>query len=258
MNKISLIIPYRSDHAHRADVWSWLHDYWATELPDAEILLGVDHASDDSVFSKTCAVNEAFARSTGDVIVLLDADAYLPGSVITHCAARIRNARQHGARTWFIPYQSMYRLTDDDTARLLKLNPQLPYNPNKEDTHDDDGYGPGLAKRYGAIIQIMPREAFETVGGMDERFRGWGGEDISFLRALDTLWGKHKNTANDVYHLWHPRFATESNNPYIRVWNHQPIRGRANDWLALKYGQAVGQPAKMRHLVNEARQLADT
>jgi hypothetical protein len=48
---------------------------------------------------------------------------------------------------------------------------------------------PDVAHRYGVLIQILPREAIEIIGGWDERFRGWGGEDHATVRATDTLYG---------------------------------------------------------------------
>ena len=71
--------------------------------------------------------------------------------------------------------------------------------------HIDASLAPrSYGHRYGAMITILPREALDTLGCFDERFKGWGGEDIAFLRALDTLFGKHKTIDDDVMHLWHP------------------------------------------------------
>ena len=63
--------------------------------------------------------------------------------------------------------------------------------------------GSGYGHWFAAMCLMLPREAFFTVGGMDPRFRGWGGEDVSFMHAVDTLWGKHKTGHNDIMHFWH-------------------------------------------------------
>jgi hypothetical protein len=34
---------------------------------------------------------------------------------------------------------------------------------------------------------VVPRAAFDELGGWDERFEQWGGEDAAFCYALDTL-----------------------------------------------------------------------
>ncbi len=259
---ISLLVPFRTDMAHRGDLWAWLHRYWNCRLPGVEIVIGHDKKAERKFFkkpfSKTSAVNDAFQRSHGDVIVILDADAYIDEAVVAHCAGRIRSAVAAGGRMWFVPYRRIYRLTRAATRRVLRSKPCDPYRfpspPAPEDTEGQEGsmYG----HRYGALIQVMPREAFEIVGGMDCRFRGWGGEDVSFLRALDTLYTKHKNTPNDVLHLWHPiKKAGDWLSPQgawweTRVWNGQK-KPQANDKLAVKYWHATFNPEKMRKLVNE-------
>lgn len=253
---ISLLVPRRPDGGHRDRVWRWLIRYWRWELRNsAEIVIGHDHAT-DKPFSKAVAVNDAARKAHGDIFVILDADVYLPGHVIRHCAARIRRARRHGARLWFVPYRHIFRLNPEATERLLESDPRdplrFPSPPCPSDVQDTTGSGHG--HRFGAMVTIMPREAFEFVGGMDERFRGWGGEDVSFLRALDTLWARHKNTPNDVLHLWHPKFHVDDHEdadaPWrSRIWGQQD-HARTNDWLAKQYDGATNKPRDMRALVD--------
>lgn len=104
------------------------------------------------------------------------------------------------------------------------------------------------------MCQIMPREAFITVGGMDERFRGWGGEDRAFLMALDHLWGPHQNLPGQILHLWHPRIIagegvdTKGKRAEVRAWTGQKEL-RSNDWLSKMYDSAAGNKEDMYHLV---------
>ena len=107
---ISLLVPFRDDLEHtRADNWEWLKQYWEHALPEAEIIEG---DAPGEPFSKTCAVNAAFRQSTGDVLVMVDADCYIEASVILKCAAEIRKGRERDPRepVWFIPYRHFYRL----------------------------------------------------------------------------------------------------------------------------------------------------
>ena len=98
------------------------------------------------------------------------------------------------------------------------------------------------------MAQVLPWEAFWEVGGMDPRFRGWGGEDVSFMRAVDTMWGKHKSTDNDVLHLWHPKIPGRYQ--LTRQWQGQP-RPEMNNLLAGRYHEATGNLEKMRALLEE-------
>ncbi len=261
--RISILVPFQSTEAWRLNVWHWEHRYIKDHLPTAEIIVGTDPKSQKKFwrpnpkpFSKTAAVNNAFKRSHGDVIVILDADTYIDTDVIVQCADRIRDARELGARVWFIPYMWIYRLTQAGTKLVLNSKPKNPYRfsspPPEEYIEGTDGSGWG--RRFGALIQIMPREAYELVGGMDERFRGWGGEDIAFLIALDTLWCRHTNTPNDVLHLWHPKIVAgewinkQGKPAEVRAWEGQES-GNANDVLANKYNSAWWNKEKMLELL---------
>lgn len=269
---ISLLVPYLSQgDLSRDKVWNWLYEFWKENLPDCEIILGEDKEGRKKwyrrkiiPFSKTSAVNNAFRRSHGDIIVILDADAYFHPAIVVHCAERLRAAREVGIRTWFVPYQHLYRLTQEATKLVLESLPRNPLwfssPPPPSDVEGQEGSGDGgpslHGRHYGAMCQIMPREAFEAAGHMDSGFRGWGGEDVAFLRALDTLWGKHKNTPNDILHLWHHRkIAGEWADPNKKVWEVRVWAGqkksRVNDHLTVRYNKATGNVEKMQALVDE-------
>ena len=258
---ISILVPLGGDDPARLRNWEWLRAYLECHLPDAEIVIGRDRASErrwcrkPKPFSKAAAVNDAFRRSRGDVIVILDADAFLAASVIEHCAERLRHQRRCGDRSWFVPYRHLYRLRRPTTERVLESDPchplWIPSPPPAWDIDGKDGSGP--INIYGAMCQIMPREAFETVGGMDTRFRGWGAEDLAFACALDTLWGQHDYTHNDILHLWHPSVISGQGASWtIKMWPRQTRPG-VNNELGGLYLRVNGDAAAMRALVNEGR-----
>lgn len=248
-------------------VWKWLRRYYEYHLRDFEIIMGTDKASvhrwyrrHPKAFSKSAAVNNAFKHSHGDIIVILDADCYINPAIITHWAARLRAQRRAGIRSWAVPYRYLLRLTEEMTKELLATSPDCPFYFVKTapsfEVEGSDGSGWGHV--YGALIQIMPREAFVLVGGWDERFRGWGGEDRAFLQKLDALWGHYQNTPNVVYHLWHPKFIAaagidkDGRRAEIRSWEGQTTI-RSNDWLSWQYEFAKNDPAKMRQVMDEHR-----
>jgi len=240
---ISLLVPFKSHKGdHRMHVWTWLKQYWEHALPGAQVVMGV---SESPMFCKTAAVNYAAYRATGDIFVIMDADCYMAPEHILHAAALIRQSKHP---LWLVPYRRFYRFTEEYTLEILKKDPEKPLNvpsPPSDDVvsnRERSAYG----HWFGALIQMMPREAFEMVGGMDERFYGWGGEDVSFLRALDTLYARHKTTMNPVYHLWH---ANIGKTYQTRLWvgQHDPM---ANDRLSIEYDHTFGDPVKMRKLVD--------
>ena len=258
---ISLLVPLGGDDPARLRNWEWLKAHWECVLPDTEIVIGRDRGSEQrwcrkpKPFSKAAAVNDAFRRSHGDIIVILDADALLPASTIEYCATRLRHQRQVGKQSWFVPYTHLYRLRRPTTEKLLESDPchplWIPSPPPAWDIDGKDGSGP--INVYGAMCQIIPREAFEIVGGMDTRFRGWGAEDMAFACALDTLWGKHEYTHNDILHLWHPSVISGQGASWtIKMWPRQTRPG-VNNELGGQYVRANGDVIAMRMLVEEGR-----
>lgn len=245
---ISLLVPFRSDSGRRAETWEWLARYWEAELPGAHLIIGTN---DQTPFCKTAAVNQAAGKAKGDVLVILDADCYVHGDVIVDAATQIREARETGRKLWFIPYRYFYRLSDIDSRIILGTSPTTPprffASPPVRDIADATYTNVNRGHWYGALIQIMPREAFDLVKGMDERFAGWGGEDVSFMHLVDTLYTKHRTTANGVIHLWHPTTGADVKS---RKWEGQ-ANPNANGRLAWRYSLAVGDRGKMQALVDE-------
>lgn len=240
---ISILIPFRSDNGPREASFKWLIKYWKSELPDAEIVIG---HSNNRPFSKTEALNDAVERSHGRVLVMIDADAYLDSRVVVRCAQRILEDEDH---LWFVPYRRLYRLNEFATWEILQSDPEFPLresDPPPPEDIDGSGHGSSYGHRYGALCLIIPREAYDTLGCFDESFSGWGGEDVCMLRALDTLYGKHKTTNNAIFHLWHPTIGHDYRS---RAWHGQKNL-HPNDKLAMQYHRATRHPAAMRLLVD--------
>lgn len=249
---ISLLVPFRTDNDRRAETWNWLEQYWRRELPGAEIIIG----QDDSVpFCKTAAVNNAARHAGGDVFVILDADCYVAANVIEFCANEIRKEVKRGNRLWFIPYRSFYRLNDLASRHIISSSTGNPFQffaSGPKDHMLDSKKGIDRAHWFGALIQILPKEAFDITGGMDTRFNGWGGEDVAYMHAVDTLYVSHKTTSNGVIHLWHPSIGTSVKD---RKWSGQNMPG-TNGTLSMKYHRARGDYNKMRKLIDDGESVA--
>lgn len=260
---ISILIPFRCKGKHhpRARNVEWLKKYWRAQLPEAELIIGTD-PDWDLPFSKSVAVNDAVSKSSGDILVIVDADGYIPVETVLECAAEIREARSRGHRLWFVPYRQFYRLTEKASARLLDSSPKHPLKFSEPISHayQMGGNDPRVGHWYGAMIQICPREAFDITGGWDERFRGWGGEDHAAMRAMDTMYGLHKTMPGQVLHVWHPQIGPEGEFSQVhwkdRMWEGQFSPG-VNDALVQKYIGAYRRPERMAKLIAEWHRWRD-
>ncbi len=243
---ISFLVPFqcKDEKDQRVINWLWLQQYWKCHFPKAEIIVGVDKFSEKHPgipFSKSAAVNDAASKAHGDVFVIVDADGYITSKEIKHCVHQIREAREEGKFLWFVPYRQFFRLNQKASQKLLDSEPCNPYKfrepPDSDDIQNCQGSQHG--HWFGAGIQIVPREAFDCVGGWDERFRGWGGEDHANMRACDTLYWPHKTRPGQYLHVWHPMFDPKAGTKdwvewTDRAWNNQTEAG-ANDDLSARW-----------------------
>lgn len=256
---ISIIIPFRKSktYSRQASNFAWVKKYWHCQLPGAQIIVGKD-SKRNKLFSKSAAVNDGVKKATGDVLVITDADAYISIKDVLECVKNIRKARHRGRKLWYVPYRYFYRLTNEASTLVLRSSPCDPYTfscpPPADDVQSHNQSGSIRGHWFGAMIQIVPREAFECVGGWDERFRGWGGEDSSIMRATDTLYARHRTLKAQVLHLWHPMFGTDGVDSWVpftqRLWDNQK-KPNANGNLSLRYYRAKGDIKRMRKLVSE-------
>jgi len=66
-----------------------------------------------------------------------------------------------------------------------------------------------LKQWAGGGLDVVTREAFDAVGGFDERYKGWGYEDSEFHVQL-VVKRRWDRLPGECWHLWHP---TDANRP---------------------------------------------
>lgn len=242
-NGISILVPYRSDGGPRDENWSWLGRYWSCQLPGAEIVIG---ETDVPAFSRSDAINNAASKAHGDVFLIADADCYIPRTTVIHCVEQIRVSENTGKPCWYVPYNVLYRLAQEPSRAVIESDPRAPKTFTEPLDFSYLQYGQASAKRmydthkYGGGVSIVSRPAFYAAGSMDPRFKGWGHEDASFTKALDTLYGRHLIYPSGLFHLWHPVNQSEKN-----------AGAKSNLNLYRRYIKAAHNPAKMQELVDE-------
>lgn len=230
--KISALIPYKSDHGGIRDKnLYYIKKRYETLMLDVELIIGED---DGKLFNRSRAVNRAAFKATGDLFMVSDGDIFFGTKLIDKI---IQIAALH---PWIIPFSRGFKLSQKASEEVIRDGTiKLPACLNQIEVECNCNF-------YGAFINVMSREAYETVGGMDERFKGWGGEEEAFVRALDTLVGKHFRMNETIFHLWHPQ--AESNHSF----RHQ------NDELKNRYIQAVDDAEAMKELIAERIRIPKT
>lgn len=217
---VSVLVPWRGGDPDREAAWAWVERQWRTRFPHWEIVVG---RCPDGPWRKAVAVADAASRSTGDVLVVGDADCWTDG------VAEAVHVVTIGATQWAIPHYHVHRLTREATAAVLaggELHGETTRKPY-----------PGWA---GGGMVILRRDTYQRVP-MDPRFTGWGNEDSAWALSLLCLSGQAIRGTSPLFHLWHepaPRMTSVFGSP---------------ESLALfkRYKRAAHSKRAMRDLLDE-------
>lgn len=195
--KLSIIIPWHDNGCEwRRKSFDWLRNRYAALLTDYEFVCGsTKNIDDDPHWNRAASRNALVEQSSGDTLLIADADTVFQLDQIERGIAQLL-----GGAPWVIPYceERYYNLTADETALVWRCFPGAgipePTDPRQWDHKITSWAG----------LLLVPRAAFDAVGGYDERFKGWGYEDNAFKTALDRVVGPHRRTDGYALHLWHP------------------------------------------------------
>lgn len=177
-------------------------------------------------WSKGASIDAAVRESGARLLVVADADVIVPTAAVARSVAAVR-----AGAAWSQPHSVVVRLTPHATTRVLS---GMPWRRQSW-----QWAGSGHSAPHGGGIVVLGRDSYDASGGMDPRFVGWGGDDVSWARALDTLAGPCARLRATMLHLWHP--------PQPRLPGNRA--SAENELLAARYIDANGDPDAMRELV---------
>lgn len=185
---ISILFPYRGDDGPRDQIFGHVLHWWKRHFPEAQICVGRNF---DQPFNRGTARNDAYQQSTGQLLIVADAD-----TMPTLTGVRDAIADVAEAQCWSLPYGETryYNLTQETTRYVLDRKLDRIPEPTQ--------FEHKVTSWAGCLV--MTREAWETVGGYREDFTGWGYEDNYMALKLDTFWGPCHRQASYCCHLWHP------------------------------------------------------
>jgi predicted glycosyltransferase involved in capsule biosynthesis len=218
MDNLSIILPYRPDHSYHDINFKYVHRKLKEEYPNSEIIIGEDTHGKE-LFNRSAAINNGVEKSNNDILMISDVDILLPRENVE---ASIESLKTYPS---IFPYDKFWLLPKDLSQKIVN---GMEYTWESLFNYDVQQ----LIKegKIGAAVELVTRNAFDSVGRFDERFTGWGTEDVWFNFRMkekyplpDGAWGKWLPNSN-LFHLWHeqPVPNEENNRLYeILVKEHQ-------------------------------------
>jgi hypothetical protein len=193
--RVVLLVPYRSDHGRRDELWKFTRSWLEEHHGGWEIFEGV---SPRGPFNRGAAINDA-ARKAGDwdVAVVSDADN-LADAINVHWA--VGRAYQTGGCVF--PFDTYLYLDEPSTHRLMTGGSWF-FAPIQQPW--------GVIRKHGSGIQALSRHAYDLVGGFPE-LEGWGHEDVMMNVLVETFTPGIGHLPGAAYHLYHG----DGSDPYRR------------------------------------------
>lgn len=177
---VRVCVPWRPGDAGRTEGWHYVRAFWR----EAGFEPVTADSDPDKPFNRGQARNRA-AEGDWDVAVFADA-CILPLVSNVHraidAAYRVRIVHAHSR---------VIRLTAGGTHRLITAA-----RPTGKDVARTTG-----PRTPGGVFAIG-RGLYDMVGGWDEGFEGWGGEDSAFVMRAGRF-GSRLNIPGHAFHLWH-------------------------------------------------------
>lgn len=222
---VAVVVPYRESDTSRRLAWDWLRRRYAELHPSWPVVVAEPTGAE---WRKGEAVANGLAATDADVVVVADADSFVPQAVLVASVDAVGSGAP-----WVVPHATVWRLGPHYTGMLLRQapcdRPPTTYLPRRSQT---------IAPVGGGVV-VAPRQALLDAP-LDPRFEGWGGEDIAWGWALDTLVGRHELIGGELFHLHHASAPTRRK----ALWETEVLAGR--------YADANGDGDAMRALVREA------
>jgi GT2 family glycosyltransferase len=152
-------------------------------------------------YSRAAAFNAGAAIARGDTLVLHDNDLLVPRDYAREAAARLREGAAFADLKRFLFY-----FGEEDTRRVVAGGP---LDPHEAVTVTQNLHGGSIAAR---------RHDYFEIGGFDEEFVGWGGEDLDFWERAQAHGPVYAFGYLPLVHLWHARQKgkAEPNAPAVR------------------------------------------
>lgn len=220
--RVACVIPWRGGQPDRERHHETVRAHLRVLLPDA---VHIDADSGGVPFSRAGSRNLGVRLAQDaecDVVVICDADTVVEREPLLVAIEAASDGLLH------LPYRVFKGFSPIGTGAYLAGAP-----PHECATELETEWSTG------GVLVIQP-SSWWRMGGMDERFTGWGAEDTAARVACDALLGPTVKHPGTIFHLWHPSEINPDSPLY-----------QANMQLMGRYVEAEGNADAVRAIVEE-------
>lgn len=193
---VVVVMPFRdvTGDPHRVEALAYVTALYRQWVPDWTLTPPDDGV--DAEWHRVAALNRMCAAAPGDaVIVYSDPGSFVAGRLRIREAAAMAGA----ALGLVVPFTEARYLSRWSSLRVTTWPFEMSAGELSVLPCDEV-----VPNGVGNLV-VFTRETWGTVGGFDERFGLYGGDDGAFAVACGAWFGPHRRLPGDVIHLWHPR-----------------------------------------------------
>ena len=198
MPDLEVVLPWRDtgEPYRRSHYWR-LRWHYSQHFP---VITGDNSGN----FNRSAARNAGVAQSTADVVAIIDADNLISPLSISAAAVMAQRSQR------LVKPFSQFGYLDRETTDTYYATNNVPRQAGWETI--------GLVQGFTGGAYVLRRDMWDKVGGFDEAFVGWGGEDDAFHIQAERTLGPVLVVPGTNYHLWHPttsRRTSKENLDYL-------------------------------------------
>lgn len=186
--KVGIVIPWRPEPS-RVVAFNFVVSFYRNYFPDMKLYIS-DCKSEPWIAAEARNLGtEAAIADNCDVIVAADAD-----HIVRKKAFKKAILMSHKLQIATQPFYRHFKLNESLTNKLMKNTISRKEIRKKAEYSD----------RVPGGVLIYTPDVFETLNGFDERFDGYGGEDVGFNVAHKTIYGVELlRIDSEGLSLWH-------------------------------------------------------
>lgn len=216
MTDVAVVIPWRDSGCEfRREAYLHVTGLWREA---GYFVISVD--SGDEPFNRSASRNLGAQMTDATVLVFADADAVLPMESV---AWSVRAAQASNGLVK--PFARAGFLTAEASRMYLDGGPLV-----------EEFMSPAV-EEFSGLAWVIRREPLENLGGFDEGFVGYGGEDDAFLHLCDTLLAPTIFASGTASSLWHPNERRTSEENLHRWWRMREVKNW-HDYMKARFADA--------------------
>lgn len=228
MKELTFIITFKNDGIERLINLKSILTYYISMFPDSTYIIIEDSnissipidilnisknivheltGNSDHLMRKSQAMNHAVRLSSTPYLCMMDSDAITNKDSLTRCVEELKNGYDYAFphHTYWIKLNRRVKYEFLGNGMEWNYLDSIPIQKDLKFDTSNDMYSIHYEAHF--CVLLYKREKYISIGGSNEKFIGWGGEDdelYSRSQKFQLKLFRDRDPHAKLFHLWHP------------------------------------------------------